>query len=1848
MRLFSRTITVILCYLISSQFIIAQTCPSITAMAGTSTNTTICLGQCASLTASVTPVKSTTTYSVTSIPHNPYPYSGGSPAMGNVDDLWSPIINIGFNFCYFGNTFNQLVIGSNGEVTFDLSRANSPENYSINAVLPNTIEHPVNTICVAYRDINPAIGSTSTINTYTTGVAPCRKFVVYWSNIPMFSCTSQLSTFQLVLHEGTNIIETYINSSVACMAWQSGKGLMGIQDGTGTTAIVPPGRNILTPWSANNEAWRYVPTGANTYTVNWTGPSGFTATGLNAAPCPTATSNYTATMNVLNCDGTTTTFSSAIQVSVTPTPTAPIVATPTAVCRGNSSVLSSTGASSYTWMPGGANTSSITVTPSVTTTYTLTKQVGSCTSTQTITLVVRPTPTIVATSNPTVICGGGSATLTANGAATYTWNPGAITSATAVVSPTATTIYTVVGTNTLGCTSTTTVNLTVNTTPTVIISPASSSICAGETVTLTANGADNYTWTPGSMSGGIAIVSPTVNTTYTIQGGSLAGCVNTVTTSVTVNPLPVITTSSTPFILCSGNTGTLTANGAATYTWMPGNITGATVTVSPTSTTIFTVTGATAFNCVNTATVNLKVTNTPTISISSSTDSICAGNTSILNATGAVTYTWMPGATTGSTLAATPSITTTYTLTGDNGFGCLDTETFTLTVNPTPTITTTASPTIICSGSSSTLTVMGATNYTWMPSATIGSTTVVTPTINTTYSVTGEDALGCTATETVLVTLANSSITATSSSTAICIGSSATLTASGSSSYTWNPGAITGATAMVTPTISTIYTVSATNTLGCVDSQTISLTVNSLPSLTVSANPTAICAGNPSTLTASGASSYTWNPGAITGSAIAVTPTTSTTYTVVGEDNGCVATNTIMLNIGSTPTISVTASSNTICSGSTASLTATGATSYTWNPGNLNGTTITVTPTITTTYTVNADNGGGCIATETISINVNAAPSITITPNASTICIGDMVSMNASGANTYTWMPLAAITASVTDTPTITTTYTVTGEDAIGCTSNQTITITVNPIPTLTLSVNPSTICVGTTATLTASGATSYSWNPGGFTGNTITDSPSSTTTYTVIGDNVACSTTETITLTVITSPTTLTVTATPTMMCAGATVSLTALGATNYTWMPININNANATDNPTVATTYTVLGDNGTCVSSSTVFVDITPGPTGVSAICNGTINCITSTVSLSGNTTSTASVNYSWSGPSSYTSSVQNPTGISLEGTYTLTVTDAGTGCSATETVAVTTNTIPPSITASSPMLGCNTSVTLSVTTPTTSTYSYTWSGPSSFTSAIASPTANVVGDYTVTVTDVVSGCSSTTVVTVGSSTNTPVFTASIVPATCTGTVANNDGTILISGNNMSDTYDLSEATTYTGSATYSTANAIPVSGVITNTLNNPTVITAYTLRIFGSNGCFKDTTLYLTPTTCTVSVTASALGITKAVGTPTFVNNTAYNITYTVVAFNNSTSDITNFSLIDSLANTFPSPTSYTVITAPIISSINSSLTVNSAYDGVTNNDLLIPSSSTLTVGKKDTIIFTVQINPNGLFGPFDNTAIGSGVLSGTIVADSSNTGFVWDPDGDGNANNNNIPTTVSLTPNTLLDVVKEATVSGILEDKTLDVTYTIQVSNLGNDTITSVQVIDSLKIPSPATFYVKSGPITTGNLIPNINYNGISDPALLTPSGSKIAPGITETISFVINITPNAVTSITNTATGAGFGADGGIVNDSSNTVISILPDVNLFIPEVFTPDGDGKNDLFVMKGIKGRTVKITVFNRWGSKVYEHSNYDNTWNGTANVNGLQLGNNKLPQGTYYYIIEFEDGMDKPVNGYVVLQY
>jgi hypothetical protein len=270
------------------------------------------------------------------------------------------------------------------------------------------------------------------------------------------------------------------------------------------------------------------------------------------------------------------------------------------------------------------------------------------------------------------------------------------------------------------------------------------------------------------------------------------------------------------------------------------------------------------------------------------------------------------------------------------------------------------------------------------------------------------------------------------------------LTASGAVSYTWQPGALSGASVIVSPTTTTTYTVTGTSALGCTKTATVTITVNPLPVITGSANPGIVCPGSPVTLTGTTAGvTWNWQPGNLNGSPVVVNPVAQTTYTVTATSAaGCTKTQTFVILMHPTPTASTTVSpSATICSGQTATITATGGVSYLWQPGNTTGNTRVVSTS--GTYTVTVTNTQGCTATATRVITVNALPSVGTTISNATICAGSSTTITGTGALTYVWQPGSLSGTSITVSPATTTTYTVTGTNANGCTNTSTRLVTV-------------------------------------------------------------------------------------------------------------------------------------------------------------------------------------------------------------------------------------------------------------------------------------------------------------------------------------------------------------------------------------------------------------------------------------------------------------------------------------------------------------------------------------------------------------------------------------------------------------------------------------------------------------------------------------------------------------------------------------------------------------------------------------------------------------------------------------
>lgn len=1908
-------------------------------LVATSSSTAICSGQSATLSAS----------GATGYTWNPGGFTTSSVVVSPTSNTTYTLI--GTNGTCSSSTTLSLIVNPTPTVTASASptlicgtgtatlTASGATSYTWNPGGLNGATVTVTPGTTTTYTVRGAIGNCSNTRTLTITVAPIPTINIAATSTAVCSGNSatltgsgattytwmpgSLTTSSIVITPTTNTTYTLTGSNGSCV----GTNTIDITVFTGPTVLASASRtNICIGDTITLSA-----VGASSYTWN---PGNLTTNPVVVTPTGNTTYTVTGSNGICSSTGT-------VSIIANPTPTLFATSTPTALCIGNSATLTAFGATNYTWTPGGSTSSTVVVTPTLSTTYTLTGANGACAVTRTITLNVNPNPTITVSSPTTTICRFTTTTLTANGASSYTWMPGSLTGSAVAVSPTVTTIYTVTGTsaagcsatrtytinvinvpnfnavsnptamctgstatlvafapgpplsytwmppavtgntvvvspsvttvytvtaaNGAGCTSTRTVNLIVNTTPTVVASSSSNTLCSGTSATLTATGATNYTWTPGPLLGGTVVVTPTTSTTYTVRGAN-GNCINTRTLSITVFPSPTITAIAIPTTICAGGQTTLSATGATSYTWMPLAVTGSSVVATPTVTTIYTVTGSNGGVCAATRTVLVNV-NTPTINVSSSSTLICTGNTATLTATGALSYTWMPIATTGSSAVVSPTVNTTYTVSGINAAGCIGTRTITINVTNSPTVVVASSSSSVCSGVSATLTASGATTYTWLPGPLSGSTVVVTPTVNTTYTIIGSNG-ACTNTRTISISvLPTPTINATASPTILCAGGLTTLTATGATSYTWMPMAVTGGTVVASPTITTIYTVTGTNGGICAGTRTVLVNVNT-PTITAIASPTSICIAGTATLTASGANTYTWLPIATTGSNAVVNPTVTTTYTIAGTNTlGCTGAGTITLNVLNIPTVTAVSSATAVCIGSSATLTGNGATTYTWMPGTLTGTSVVVTPTSTTIYTVTGSNGA-CTNTGTVSLTVNTLPTVTAVSSPTAICSGASATLTGSGALTYSWMPGSLTGTTVVVNPTLTTTYTISGTDVNGCSNSGTLSLVVNT-PTITASATPTSICVVGNVTLTANGASTYTWNPGALSGSTTVVSPTVTTTYTVDGTNsFGCTSNAIITVSVLTNPT-VTAVASSNTLCSGYSATLTSAGALSYTWIPGGLTGATVVVTPTTTTTYSVIGVNGSC-SPDTAFVtiNVSPSPAGVVASSTGTITCLTTTTSLTGASTST-NISYFWNGPASYTSNVQNPTGITAGGVYTLSVTDLSNGCITTATTSVATNTAGPTLTLTSTgTITCLSNTVSIAVTSTVSGVTYTWTGPSSFTSNATSFTVTTGGWYYVNAFDPLSGCTKLDSIAAITDTFVPV-TATITPATCTGSVTNNDGTITLGNFVITDKYDFVAGATYTGTASYATATVIPVSGVITNTLSNPLVNTPYTIRIFGINGCFKDTTLVLIPIDCSVN---NSLGIAKAVSSTTLNANGSYDVAYKVVVKNTGFAQLNNVLLTENLSATFPAPTAFSVVSAPVITSTGSSLTIDPAFNGSTSTALTNTLTSVLPIGQTDTIVFTVNVIPNGVFGTFNNSVLGAAVggTASTIVTDSSQVGLDTDPDLDGDPTNNNVPTPLNLVPFQFFGLTKEGSLNGPLGDGSYDITYTITVHNLGNDTLKNVVVKDSLfgtTIKNPATYTMKSGPTASGSLTANSAYNGNSDANLIIPASSVMAPGTTSNIIFTINVFPDTVTVISNYAIGSALGSNSVAVSDTSNSgnnpdtnsngvwnepvdnkpTVLIIEDTELFIPEGFTPDDDGKNDLFVIKGLKGKEATLTVFNRWGNKVYVKENYDNTWNGTPNVNGT-LGNQKLPQGTYYYILEFKNGDIKPVNGFVVLQY
>ncbi len=310
----------------------APGCPNVTAGPDIQLD---CNTNCADVDASFLQTGFTTDYRVSAVPFVP-PFSsfGGTPTSVNTDDNWSSLINLPFDFCFYGNTFDEILVGSNGNITFDTvnNTAGGFCGFTLNAAdqLPVISNGLVgNSINGVFQDIDPRFGSAD-INYSILGTAPCRTFVVNYARVPIYnggSANGSETTTQIVLYETTNVIEVYVRNKPDTSpanpipndrdSSNGGLAVLGIQNATGTLAHVPTGRNTSL-WSASFEGWRFTPSGGNNFTFSWRDSAGAVLSSMPTyTHCVTQSETITARVDYTSCNGSVITVTDDVIIDIT-------------------------------------------------------------------------------------------------------------------------------------------------------------------------------------------------------------------------------------------------------------------------------------------------------------------------------------------------------------------------------------------------------------------------------------------------------------------------------------------------------------------------------------------------------------------------------------------------------------------------------------------------------------------------------------------------------------------------------------------------------------------------------------------------------------------------------------------------------------------------------------------------------------------------------------------------------------------------------------------------------------------------------------------------------------------------------------------------------------------------------------------------------------------------------------------------------------------------------------------------------------------------------------------------------------------------------------------------------------------------------------------------------------------------------------------------------------------------------------------------------------------------------------------------------------------------------------------
>lgn len=549
-----------------------------------------------------------------------------NPTLVNLsDDSYSPVVPIGFNFSFYGNNYNQCVIGSNGVVTFDLSEANGYCPWALGGVgaLPNPgFDDALNAQMPAYHDINPSAFASpgGEILYQTIGTAPNRRFIVLYKDIMAFGGGGECTYMGLIMNETANSFEFHLGWKPIAAGWNGGLAIQGSQNAAGSVAHITPGRNNQ-QWSAVSEGKIWTPTSpANTsnYVIspipyvtllspNSTFEWGNTANAqtwpynngvLTVNPTLPGTTGYFLSMSAQGCSnsiggGSDTTWitgvSSAVSASMTPD-----------ICSAGIGTVTANPAAGvppyvYNWPALGSSNQTVNNVPAGNYIVNMVDGMGCPSSTN---IVVTDTPAAFAGSTTVVSCpGGNDGTATAQmipvlGNVSYQWDDPAMQTTQTAVGLTAGT-YNCTVTSDIGCSSVVTVNVTEI--PGMIGNIASQSDVTcnsgndGEIEVSIVQGTAPYSYSWDNSTSVTNIADDLFAGTHTCTITDANGCVITVTGTIG-EPAPLQITFITPNTqICPEDDILLSVTGtggssAYTFTWFENGSpigTGTDITVDP-------------------------------------------------------------------------------------------------------------------------------------------------------------------------------------------------------------------------------------------------------------------------------------------------------------------------------------------------------------------------------------------------------------------------------------------------------------------------------------------------------------------------------------------------------------------------------------------------------------------------------------------------------------------------------------------------------------------------------------------------------------------------------------------------------------------------------------------------------------------------------------------------------------------------------------------------------------------------------------------------------------------------------------------------------------------------------------------------------------------------------------------------------------------------------------------------------------------------------------------------------------------------------------------------------------------